>query len=164
VEEPLSTIQNTRVHQHDDQREHPRPGPRRPRRRSPPRRGRRSRSRRADSGGQRVQATDQQARPRSSWARMRRPGSGARRARRGSTMCWARRRGHQGDHGPQDHGFVAGREALVVAGGAGCFADPGERPLHNPPTEQHPEGVRVAPAIMQMAIFKLGAQPLSLPV
>jgi hypothetical protein len=26
--------------------------------------------------------------------------------------------GHEGDHGPHDHGFVAGREALVVADGA----------------------------------------------
>src|SRR5690348_10151561 len=33
--------------------------------------------------------------------------------------------GHEGDHGPQDHGFVAGGQVLVVAGGAAVFADPG---------------------------------------
>ena len=26
---------------------------------------------------------------------------------------------HEGDHGPQDHGFVAGREAFVLSGGPG---------------------------------------------
>jgi len=34
--------------------------------------------------------------------------------------------GHQGDHGPQDHGFVAGGQAFVVADGAAVLADPGE--------------------------------------
>jgi hypothetical protein len=53
--------------------------------------------------------------------------------------------GHEGDHGPQDHGFVAGREAFIVADGAAVLADPGERPLHDPPAGQHLEGVRVAP-------------------
>ena len=52
---------------------------------------------------------------------------------------------HEGGHGPQDHGFVAGREALVVADGAAVLADPGEGPLYDPPAGQHLEGVRVAP-------------------
>jgi hypothetical protein len=26
---------------------------------------------------------------------------------------------HEGGHGPQDHGFVAGRQALVLSGGPG---------------------------------------------
>jgi hypothetical protein len=26
--------------------------------------------------------------------------------------------GHEGDHGPQDHGFVAGGQVLIIAGGA----------------------------------------------
>jgi hypothetical protein len=30
----------------------------------------------------------------------------------GEALC------HEGDHGPQDHGFVAGGQVLVVAGGA----------------------------------------------
>ena len=52
---------------------------------------------------------------------------------------------HQGDHGPQDHGFVAGREAFVVADSAAVLADPGEGPLHDPPAGQDLEGVRLAP-------------------
>jgi hypothetical protein len=52
---------------------------------------------------------------------------------------------HEGDHGPQDHGFVAGREAFVVADGAAVLADPGERPLDHPPAGQDLERVRVAP-------------------
>jgi len=39
--------------------------------------------------------------------------------------------GHEGDHRPQDHGFVAGREALVVADGAAVLADPGEGALYH---------------------------------
>jgi hypothetical protein len=35
--------------------------------------------------------------------------------------------GHQGDHGPQDHGFVAGGQVLVVADGAPVLADPGAK-------------------------------------
>jgi hypothetical protein len=50
-----------------------------------------------------------------------------------------------GDHGPQDHGFVAGREALVVADGAAVLADPGECPLYDPPARQHLERVPVGP-------------------
>src|SRR6266571_5710803 len=52
---------------------------------------------------------------------------------------------HEGGHGPQDHGFVAGREAFVVADGAAVLADPGECPLYHPAAGQHLEGVRVAP-------------------
>src|SRR5215468_6493313 len=52
--------------------------------------------------------------------------------------------GHQGDHGPQDHGFVAGGPVLVVADGAPVLADPGEGPLHDPAAGQHLEGVPVA--------------------
>jgi hypothetical protein len=41
--------------------------------------------------------------------------------------------GHEGDHGPDDHGFMAGRgrggEAFVVAGGPAVLADPGEGAL-----------------------------------
>ena len=57
----------------------------------------------------------------------------------GETAC------HEGGHGPQDHGFVAGREAFVVADGAAVLADPGEGALDDPPAGQHLEGVRVAP-------------------
>ena len=53
--------------------------------------------------------------------------------------------GHEGGHGPQDHGFVAGREAFVVADGAAVLADPGEGALYHPPAGQYLEGVRVAP-------------------
>ncbi len=53
--------------------------------------------------------------------------------------------GHEGGHGPQDHGFVAGREAFVVADGAAVLADPGECPLHDPAAGQDLEGVRLAP-------------------
>ena len=52
---------------------------------------------------------------------------------------------HEGDHGPQDQGFVAGREAFVVADGPAVLADPGERPLYDPPAGQDLEGVRIAP-------------------
>ena len=52
--------------------------------------------------------------------------------------------GHKGDHGPQDHGFVAGREAFVVANSAAVLADPGEGPLHYPATWQDLERVGVA--------------------
>jgi hypothetical protein len=38
--------------------------------------------------------------------------------------------GHEGGHGPQDHGFVAGGEGFVVADGAAVLADPGEGPLY----------------------------------
>ena len=34
--------------------------------------------------------------------------------------------GHEGGHGPQGHGLVAGWRALVVAGGAAVLAGPGE--------------------------------------
>ena len=50
--------------------------------------------------------------------------------------------GHEGDHGPQDHGFVASGQVLIIAGGAPVFADPGEGPL-NDPAARHFEGVRV---------------------
>ena len=53
--------------------------------------------------------------------------------------------GHEGGHSPQDHGFMAGREAFVVADGAAVLADPGEGPLHDPPAGQDLEGVRLAP-------------------
>src|SRR5881392_2976934 len=52
--------------------------------------------------------------------------------------------GHEGDHGPQDHGFVAGGQVLVVAGGAAVLADPGEGPFDDPAAGQDLEGVRVA--------------------
>ena len=52
---------------------------------------------------------------------------------------------HEGGHGPQDHGFVAGREAFVVADGAAVLADPGEGPLDDPAAGQDLEGVRAAP-------------------
>jgi hypothetical protein len=52
--------------------------------------------------------------------------------------------GHQGDHGPQDHGFVAGWEAFVVADGAAVLADPGEGPLHDPAAGKDLKRVRVA--------------------
>src|SRR5215470_5360605 len=52
--------------------------------------------------------------------------------------------GHEGDHGPQDHGFVAGGQVLVVAGGAAVLADPGEGPFHDPAARQNLKGVPVA--------------------
>src|SRR5215467_12128552 len=52
--------------------------------------------------------------------------------------------GHEGDHGPQDHGFVAGGQVLVVAGGAAVLADPGEGALDDPAAGQDLEGVGVA--------------------
>ena len=51
--------------------------------------------------------------------------------------------GHEGGHGPHDHGFVAGGQALVVADGAAVAGDPGQRPLHDPPAGQYLEGVQV---------------------
>jgi hypothetical protein len=71
---------------------------------------------------------------------------------------------HEGDHGPQDHGFMAGGEALVVADGAAVLADPGERPLYDPPSGQYFERVRVAPGTICRVIFMAAAQVLSLPV
>ena len=52
--------------------------------------------------------------------------------------------GHEGDHGPQDHGFVAGGQVLVVASGAPVLADPGEGPLDDPAAGQYFEGMLVA--------------------
>ena len=46
--------------------------------------------------------------------------------------------GHEGDHGPQDHGFVVGGQALVAAGGAPVLADPGEGPFDDPAAGQAP--------------------------
>ena len=51
--------------------------------------------------------------------------------------------GHKGDHGPQDHGFMAGGQEFVVADGAAVLADPGEGPLDDPAAGQHLEGVRI---------------------
>ena len=51
--------------------------------------------------------------------------------------------GHEGDHGPQDHGFVAGGEAFVVADGPAVLADPGEGALDDPAAGQDLEGVQV---------------------
>src|SRR6266571_1946890 len=52
---------------------------------------------------------------------------------------------HEGGHGLEDHGFVAGLEAFVVADGAAVLADPGECALYDPAAGQHLEGMRVAP-------------------
>jgi hypothetical protein len=52
--------------------------------------------------------------------------------------------GHQDDHGPQDHGFVAGGQGLVVPDGTAVLADPGEGPLHNPAAGQDLEDVTIA--------------------
>ena len=38
---------------------------------------------------------------------------------------------HEGDHGPEHHGFAAGGQAFVVAG-ATAGADPGEGALDDP--------------------------------
>src|SRR5260370_18761605 len=46
--------------------------------------------------------------------------------------------GHEGGHGPEDHGFVAGREAFVVADGAAVLSDPGEGALYHPPAGEPP--------------------------
>ena len=48
--------------------------------------------------------------------------------------------GHEGYHGPQDHGFGAAGQVLVVAGGAPALADPGEGPLDDPAAREHFEG------------------------
>jgi len=53
--------------------------------------------------------------------------------------------GHQGDHGPQDHGFVAGGQVLIVADGAAVLADPGECPLYHPAAGQDLKDVLLAP-------------------
>jgi hypothetical protein len=53
--------------------------------------------------------------------------------------------GHEGDHGPQDHGFVAGGQLFVVPDGAAVLADPGEGPLDGPPAGQDLEDVLLAP-------------------
>ena len=54
--------------------------------------------------------------------------------------------GHQGDHGPQDHGFVAGGQAFVVADGPAVLADPGEGALDHRAAGQDLEGVQVTGA------------------
>jgi hypothetical protein len=46
--------------------------------------------------------------------------------------------GHEGDHGPVDHGFVVGGEAFVVAGAASVASDPGQGPLDHPPAGAAP--------------------------
>src|SRR5215469_1370539 len=51
--------------------------------------------------------------------------------------------GHDVGHGPQDHGFVAGGQAFVVADGAAVLADPGEGSLDHPAPGQDLEGVQV---------------------
>lgn len=48
--------------------------------------------------------------------------------------------GHEGDRGQQDHGFVAGGQALVVAGAAAVCADPGQGAFHHPAAGQDVEG------------------------
>lgn len=42
----------------------------------------------------------------------------------------------ESDHGPRDHGFVAGRETFMVADSAAVLADPGEGPLSRPAAGQ----------------------------
>jgi hypothetical protein len=53
--------------------------------------------------------------------------------------------GHEGDHGPQDHGFVAGGQLLVVPDGAAVLADPGEGPLDDSAAGQDLKDVLLAP-------------------
>ena len=71
---------------------------------------------------------------------------------------------HEGDHGPQDHGFVAGGQALVVADGAAVLADPGERPLYHPPPGQYSNACGLRLGTICRVIFMAAAQVLSLPV
>src|SRR5215470_15964611 len=54
--------------------------------------------------------------------------------------------GHEVGHGPQDHGFVGGGQAFVVADGAAVLADPGEGSFDNPAPRQDLEGVQVVGA------------------
>ena len=58
---------------------------------------------------------------------------------------WVKRWAIRADHGPQDHGFVAGGEAFVVADSAAVLANPGEGSFYDPAAGQDLEGVRVAP-------------------
>jgi hypothetical protein len=51
--------------------------------------------------------------------------------------------GHDGDHCPDDHGFVAAGEAFVVAGAAPAGGDPGQGALDDPAAGQDLEGVQV---------------------
>jgi hypothetical protein len=52
--------------------------------------------------------------------------------------------GHEGNHGPLDHGLGVLGSALVVAHGAPVVADPREGALHDPAAGQYLEGVREA--------------------
>src|ERR1700730_9620362 len=46
--------------------------------------------------------------------------------------------GHDGDHGPGDHGFVVAGEALVVAGATAGCGDPRQGALHHPAAGRAP--------------------------
>ena len=73
--------------------------------------------------------------------------------------------GHEGGHGPQDHGFVAGREAFIVADGAAVLADPGEGSFYDPAAGQDLEEVcALRRGTICRVIFMAAAQVLSLPV
>ena len=71
--------------------------------------------------------------------------------------------GHEGGHGPQDHGFVAGREGFVVADGPAVLADPGEGALYDPAAGQHLEGVRLAAGDDLQGHLHAGGPGASLP-
>ena len=70
---------------------------------------------------------------------------------------------HQGDHGLQDHGFVAFGQLLVVADGAAVLADPGERPRHTHLRGSTSKTRRSRLATISRVIFMAVAQAASPP-
>jgi hypothetical protein len=72
--------------------------------------------------------------------------------------------GHEDGHGPQDHGFAAGREALVVADGAAVLADPGEGPLDDHLRGSTSKACGLRRGTICRVIFMVAAQADSLPL
>jgi hypothetical protein len=72
--------------------------------------------------------------------------------------------GYQGGHCPQDHGFVAGREASVVADRAAVLADPGGSSFFNPAVGKTSKARRLRRTTIWSLIFRALAQEVSLPV
>jgi hypothetical protein len=71
--------------------------------------------------------------------------------------------GHEGDHGPQDHGFVAGGQVLMIAGGSAVLADPGEGLSTTHRRGRISKVCRSRLATICMVIFMVVAQAVSLP-
>jgi hypothetical protein len=66
---------------------------------------------------------------------------------RGGGVCLGEAQGHEGDHGLQDHGFVAGGQTFVVSDSAVVFADPGEGGLDDPAARQDNAGIFATSAL-----------------